>query len=90
MSNEELLRDHERRLFVLEITMNGTIKDGEKIDGVMDTLQRHNVYLVGDSRVNSVGIVQAVEKLTNVLKYGIGAQWMFGILYVIWKDLLHK
>lgn len=86
MSHDELLRDHERRLFVVETILNGTIKDGKKVDGVMDTLERHSISLFGDSRIPTTGLVQAVERLTNVLKVGIGAA---GALQIGWMLFTH-
>lgn len=90
MTQDEHLRDHERRLYVLEQTMNGTVKDGEKIDGVMDTLQRHNIYLVGDSRVPTTGLVQAVEKLTSTVKVGTAVLATLQVVFTIgWMIFTH-
>lgn len=66
--------------------MDGTVKDGEKIPGVMDTLRIHNHTLFGNRDISSTGLVQAVEKLTTVLKVGIGA---FGTLQIGWMLFTH-
>jgi hypothetical protein len=73
MSNEETLREHQRRIEVIETVINGTVRDGKRVDGIMDTVARHHTFLVGDKDIGSTGLVQAVERLTTVLKYGTGA-----------------
>lgn len=66
--------------------MDGTVKDGEKVPGVMDTLRIHSHTLFGNRDISSTGLVQAVERLTNVLKIGIGA---VGALQIGWMIFTH-
>lgn len=73
-------RDFESRLSRLETLMDGTVKDGEKVPGVMDTLRIHSHALFGDRNISSTGVVQAVEKLTTVLKVGTGVMIAFQVI----------
>lgn len=69
--------------------MDGTVKDGEKVPGVMDTLRIHSHTLFGDRNISSTGLVQAVEKLTTVLKIGIGVGLSFQIGWMLFTHF-HK
>lgn len=73
MTNDELVRDHERRITAVETIIGGTVRDGKKVEGMYDTVTRHHVWLVGDKESGTTGLVQSVDKLITLVKYGTGA-----------------
>lgn len=79
----------ENRVSNLEELMTGKIREGKKVDGVMDILKRIGATLYGDEEAGTEGVVQAMNRLTNAMKWGAGVIAGIQVAWIVYKEI-HK